>query len=93
MKTPHELRLRLAKSIVAYHERTGSEVWWQHSLKGAEGQCRGAGLISNVTHREPQPHMTNLEGLRAAVCILPLAIGRTSVLSGVVQSGSRRPSD
>jgi hypothetical protein len=58
MKTPHELRLRLAKSIVAYHERTGSEVWWQHSLTGAEGQCRGVGLISNETHRELQPHMT-----------------------------------
>ena len=57
IETPDCLRRQLAASIVAYHRGT-SEAWWQHALNGGEGQCRGAGLLSNETHQELQPHMT-----------------------------------
>ena len=58
METPDSLRRQLAENIVEYHKGKDSETWWQHALSGAEGQCRGAGLLSNETHRELQPHMT-----------------------------------
>ncbi len=50
------LRRQLADNIVQYQAATAT--WWQPELRGAEGQCRGAGLISNATHQELQPHMT-----------------------------------
>ena len=56
--TPDCLRRQLAECVVQYQRHTGSETWWQHALRGAEGQCRGAGLIGNETHQELQPHMT-----------------------------------
>jgi hypothetical protein len=56
--TPDCLRRQLAENIVQYQAATGGETWWQHALRGAEGQCRVAGLISNETHQEFQPHMT-----------------------------------
>ena len=57
VETPDFLRRQLAENIVEYQAKNG-EAWWQHTLQGAEGQGRGAGLISNATHREVQPHMT-----------------------------------
>jgi hypothetical protein len=57
--TPDCLRRQLADNIVQYQAAMGDATWWQHELRGAEGQCRGAGLMSNETHRELQPHMTN----------------------------------
>ena len=56
--TPDCLRRQLAENIVQYQADRGGGTWWQHELRGAEGQCRGAGLISNETHQELQPHMT-----------------------------------
>jgi hypothetical protein len=55
---PDSLRRQLAEHVVQYQESTGGEAWWQPTLRGAEGQCRGAGLISNETHQELQAHMT-----------------------------------
>ena len=57
VEAPDDLRGQLAASIVEYHKGTG-ETWWQHTLNGAEGQCRGAGLLSNETYQELQPYMT-----------------------------------
>ena len=56
--TPDCLRRQLAENIVQYQADREGGTWWQHELRGAEGQCRGAGLISSETHQELQPHMT-----------------------------------